>query len=201
MTGERDGAGRPAVRRSPSETRPGRNLPESALVVPVPEADPLVDPWRRRHDPSCGAGVPAHITILYPFLGPGLLTGDVVDELRALFTGVRPFRFELTSTGRFPGVAYLAPEPAEPFARFTAAVETLWPETRTYAGAHGSVVPHLTVAQGADPGVIDSLRSELEPLLPLEAECTEVWLMVSDGSNWTLKWRFPLGGPPGEKPG
>jgi hypothetical protein len=37
-------------------------LNESALVVP--EAEPLVKPFRDRYDPSAAAGVPAHITLL-----------------------------------------------------------------------------------------------------------------------------------------
>jgi hypothetical protein len=41
---------------------------ESALVVLVPEAEPLVGPFRERYDPSASAGMPAHITINYPFL-------------------------------------------------------------------------------------------------------------------------------------
>lgn len=40
---------------------------ESALVVLVPEAEALVKSFRDRHDPSAAAGVPAHITLLYPF--------------------------------------------------------------------------------------------------------------------------------------
>ena len=43
---------------------------ESALVVLVPEADPLVGPFRSFFDPSAALGVPAHVTLLYPFVEP-----------------------------------------------------------------------------------------------------------------------------------
>jgi hypothetical protein len=43
---------------------------ESALVVLVPEAEVLVKPFRDRFDPLAAAGVPAHITLLYPFKHP-----------------------------------------------------------------------------------------------------------------------------------
>ena len=39
---------------------------ESALLVAVPEAEPLVGALRLVHDPSAAVGVPAHITILLP---------------------------------------------------------------------------------------------------------------------------------------
>ena len=43
---------------------------ESALVVLVPEAEAVVGRLRHRYDPSAAVGIPAHITLNYPFL-PG----------------------------------------------------------------------------------------------------------------------------------
>ena len=43
---------------------------ESALIIAVPEAEPLVKALRERFDWSAAQGVPAHITILYPFIPP-----------------------------------------------------------------------------------------------------------------------------------
>ena len=51
-----------------------RAMPETALVVEVPEAEPLVSQWRAQHDWSAQRGVPAHITILYPFAPPSATT-------------------------------------------------------------------------------------------------------------------------------
>ena len=44
---------------------------ESALLVPVPEAEPFVQRHRFRHDSVALRGVPAHITVLFPFVAPG----------------------------------------------------------------------------------------------------------------------------------
>ena len=54
---------------------------ESALVVLVPEAEALVKPFRDRYDPSAAVGVPAHITLLYPFKPPDEVDGAVLDKL------------------------------------------------------------------------------------------------------------------------
>ena len=43
---------------------------ESAILLCVPEAEKLVHEWRLKGDPSAARGVPAHVTLLYPFL-PG----------------------------------------------------------------------------------------------------------------------------------
>ena len=42
----------------------------SAVVVEVPEAEPLVGAWRLRFDPVAALGMPAHVTLLYPFVAP-----------------------------------------------------------------------------------------------------------------------------------
>ena len=51
---------------------------ESALVVLVPEAERLVKPFCERYDPSAAAGVPAHITLLYPSHDNRTMTTDCV---------------------------------------------------------------------------------------------------------------------------
>jgi hypothetical protein len=44
---------------------------ETALIVAVTAADPLVTVHRQRFDVTAGWGVPAHLTVLYPFgFGP-----------------------------------------------------------------------------------------------------------------------------------
>jgi len=43
---------------------------ESSLMIVVPEAERLVKPFREKYDPSAAVGVPAHITLLYPFKLP-----------------------------------------------------------------------------------------------------------------------------------
>lgn len=41
---------------------------ETAVLLRVPEAEPLVREWRAKGDPSAAHGVPAHVTLLYPFV-------------------------------------------------------------------------------------------------------------------------------------
>jgi hypothetical protein len=54
---------------------------DSAVVVPVPEADPVVTRYRACLDPAAGLGVPPHVTILAPFLPPRLITGATIGAL------------------------------------------------------------------------------------------------------------------------
>lgn len=56
----------------------------TALVIVVPEAEPAVAPWRAALDRAASLGVPAHITVLYPFLSPERIGDSVLDGLREL---------------------------------------------------------------------------------------------------------------------
>ena len=61
--------GTDSTSRLHDETHYGRDdmsVP-TALVVLVPEAEPVVAAHRLRHDPAAADGVPAHVTVLYPF--------------------------------------------------------------------------------------------------------------------------------------
>jgi 2'-5' RNA ligase len=167
---------------------------DSALIVPVPEAEPLVSEWRRQFDPAAAGGMPAHLTLLYPFVPPRRLDAAVERQLADLFGAFEPFRFRLVAVARFPGVLYLAPEPTERFTRLTAAIERRWPEHPPYEGAFETVVPHLTVAQGEEP---EGLEATLAQSLPIEAEAREAWLMIEGEDRlWSRRQRFSFGPTP-----
>ena len=169
-------------------------MPESALIIDVPEAEPLVKEWRAKHDWSAQRGVPAHITVLYPFMPTELIDDEVHADLRALFAAHAAFGFRLSRVARFPdAVAWLAPDPAEPFAALTGAVASQYPDYPPYEGVHDVVVPHLTVAEGGTE-LQDEVEAALTPALPIEAEARSVLMILEDETGW---WnpgeRYPLG--------
>jgi 2'-5' RNA ligase len=173
---------------------------QSALLVPVPEAEPVVGPFRQRSDSSPSKGVPAHVTVLFPFVPPAELSQGVEDELRDAFAPFPPFEFRLARVARWPLVVYLAPDPAEPFMALTEAAVTRFPRHPPHEGRFHEVVPHLTVAECETEGWCedaDAVLAEVESAIvggvPIDARAGEVWLMVGAG-RWTLRSRFALGG-------
>ncbi|HEX4009795.1 MAG TPA: 2'-5' RNA ligase family protein [Solirubrobacteraceae bacterium] len=100
----------------------------SAIIVPVPAAEPVVARWRELFDPSAARGMPAHITVLHPFLPEPQLTGDVLAGLDRLCAAVVPFEVSFARTARFPNAVYLEPDPSEPIRRLTLAIAERWPE-------------------------------------------------------------------------
>jgi hypothetical protein len=156
----------------------------TALIVPVPEAEPSVGALRLVHDSSAARGAPAHITILFPFLPP-----DQLDEaaLSELFERFPAFDFALDRVERFDdGHIWLHPDPSWRFADLTAAVWQRWPTHPPYDGGFDEVIPHLTVSE---------TPLDLALALPIACRAHEVVLIEEDepGGNWTTRARFGLG--------
>jgi 2'-5' RNA ligase len=139
--------------------------------------------------------VPAHITLLVPFAPAPHVDPQVISSLAELVGAVPAFAFDLRGAERFPGVLYLAPEPASTFARLTEAIVTRFPDYPPYGGAFETVVPHLTVAEGDDV-VLDEVEAAVERFLPIRAVAREAVLLEEvepDWRAWHVRARIPLG--------
>jgi 2'-5' RNA ligase len=167
-------------------------VPHSALIVAVPEAEPLVHEWRLRYD-NAALGIPAHVTLIFPFVPAEEIGEELIAELRELFAAQTAFSFTLARVGRFADVAWLAPDPSDPFRRLTELIFSRHPDYPPYEGLHEEVLPHLTVAMG-DAALQDEVEAALAPHLPIAAHAGEVTLIVEDESgHWSESERFPLG--------
>jgi 2'-5' RNA ligase len=166
---------------------------ETALLVPVAAAEPLVRKHRLALDPVAPLGVPAHITLLYPFVPPEQVDQSVCDAIAEVLDGFPAFDFALTGVKTFPtGLLYLAPEPTEPFVAITQALADRWPDHPPYHGAYTSVIPHLSVAMAHDQSV-EQLEADLNGGLPVCTEADAVWLMEGQPEDrWVVRATFPL---------
>lgn len=165
---------------------------ETGLIVTVSEAEPVVRGWRSRFDSAAVAGVPAHITVLYPFLPWQRVDDAVRAELNALFATHQAFDLQLAQLRRFPGVLYLAPEPDALLRALTAAVAGRWPEAPPYGGQFADVVPHLTIAHSQEPQVFDMIESDVRGRLPIAARIASVQLIGYSGRYWNEIRSFSL---------
>ncbi len=169
--------------------------PQSALIIEVPEAEPAVARHRERLDPSAALGIPAHITLLYPFLPPAAVSPPVLAELEHLFGAVSRFRFRLERTGWFgEDVLWLAPGDPGPFRALTSRVHTAYPAFPPYEGQFGDVIPHLTVGHGRPVSDLRAAQMSVQAHLPIAAQATAVSLMTgqSAGGHWARAASFAL---------
>jgi 2'-5' RNA ligase len=157
-----------------------------------------------RHVASAEAGVPAHVTVLAPFLASERMTDEVLGELGGLLAARPAPRVRFTHTARFapsgaaPGVLYLDPEPAGELRGLTRAVVARWPEAPPYGGLHAEIVPHLTVAI-ADEATLDAIEAKLTGALGggvgggLAATLDQAAVYVHAGERWRAVATLPLG--------
>lgn len=149
---------------------------QTALIAVVPEAKSVVGALRASYDLSAQQGVPAHVTVLIPFLGIGKVDAAVRAELADIRASVPAFDVKFTA-----------------FRRLTAAVAERWPEHPPYGGEYDDVVPHLTVAEGS-VHVLDLAEAILTPQLPVRARIGGLDLIGFDGHCWSSREHWMLGG-------
>lgn len=171
-------------------------IERSALVVLIPEAGREVEAARTSLDSGAALGVPAHVTVLFPFMPAGDIDDDVLVELSTVFCGVPSFDAVFDTVGWFgESVVFLAPWSGAEFCRLTEAVVTRWPQWPPYEGVYDGSSPHLTIG---DSGSVDDLRAAAESVvgrLPITSRVSEVNLFVgtSKPGSWSSQAKFPLG--------
>ncbi len=171
---------------------------QTALLVAVPEADPAVGEHRARLDSGAWLGVPAHVTVLYPFMPLSMLDDDVMAAVHRLFAEVGAFEARFESIGWFGrDVVYLAPSPEDRFRELTSLVVAKWPEWPPYEGAHGEPTPHLTIGDDASHAELAAAADAVAPFLPIASGVKEIqlWSGTLEQASWKYEAAFPLALP------
>lgn len=175
---------KPGSGRGSSE---GATLPfvVASIDLLVPTAHPLVGEWYDLTDAAAG-GMPPHITLLWPWE----LSQSGVDRLEAALTTTEPFEIALSTTGRFPGVLYLALEPCDGLLGLMRTIWAALPEWPPYRGElDHEPIPHLTAAKSSDEGQLDEVEAVLRTRLqkPLTLRVDRVFVSaegVGSGNRW-----------------
>jgi 2'-5' RNA ligase len=170
--------------------------PRSGLIIEVPEAEHAVRRHRELLDASALLGVPAHITVLFPFVPPSSIGPEVRTALGYLFAGAGRFRFELSHPDWFgDDVLWLAPRDPGPFRALTERVFAAFPAFPPFEGQFDDVVPHLTIGHDRPVRELRAAEEAVLACLPIAATASAVTLMTqqSPGGHWTKSATFALG--------
>jgi 2'-5' RNA ligase len=166
------------------------------MVVVVEAAEPAVGDLRNLHDPMAARGVPAHITLLYPFR-PNI-DATTVEQVATIARRISPFEVTFADVGRFPGeLVFLAPEPAAAFSEIIRHFIETFPDCPPYGGAHPDPIPHLTVASDVGATTAQQIAVAVASRLPISTAVDHVTLLVEDDrGDWTIDRSWPLLGVP-----
>lgn len=168
---------------------------ESAVIVTAPPVEVIVAPHRARFDRAASLGVPAHVTVLYPFMPPAKIDAQVVSSLAAAIASVPCFEATCAATGWFgTDVLWLDPQPADRFQALTAAVAKAFPSYPPYGGEYDEVIPHLTVGYGVAIEALRDIEVQILPHLPVHMSVTTaaLWCGTNTPGTWRQAAAFPL---------
>ena len=158
---------------------------QSALIIPVPAAGPLLARIATAYPGFVRAGDAGHVTMLYPFVAA---TPETLSRLETVAATLTSVDVVLDRVVREPGFVALTSDALEPL---TVAVRRHWPEVVPYEGRFGpSPEAHLTLAMGvseADGDAIAALAS------PVPARLDQLWLLTYTDA-WQVTARYPFGG-------
>ena len=165
------------------------------MAVPGAPAE-LESVYRESFPRAVAKGIPFHVTLLFPFMPRERVDDGVLARLRRIFATHERFAFALTRVETFPGVVWMAPEPAEPFGALTRAIHAAFPDYPPYEGVYDDVIPHLTVAQDVPDDFYAAAEHALPAALPVKQIVREAWLIGHmPDQPWHTLWRLPLREP------
>ncbi|GAA5176070.1 2'-5' RNA ligase family protein [Pseudonocardia eucalypti] len=169
-------------------------LGRTALVIPVPEADPALAAVGTRYPRLARPGLPAHLTVLYPWLPAAYVDDRARRSCAALAATAEPAEAEFREIGVHPGMVFLRPADPGPVDRLIAGARTRWPELPPYGGKYPDSPAHVSLALGGmSPEEVDGVRDLVGPMLPITSRLAELWLVALGPDGWLATDRWPLG--------
>ena len=158
-----------------------------------------LEPVRAELDPAAvAAGIPLHVTLLFPFVPRERLDERVLRGLHEFFAARARFTLTLVEVSEFPGVVYAVPEPQAELRECTGSLWQRFPDFPPYGGEFADVVPHATLGTSDDPEGQEELvaraRALAEGMFPLACAIEDVALLEEHApERWRELRRFPLG--------
>jgi hypothetical protein len=148
-----------------------------SILIPVPQAEALVEPFRRTGDWSRAYGVPAHMTIAGPWPLSLELPFRALRNVRAAIAGEQ---FTLTSAGTLGDAICLFPENDRALMRWR----------KRILDAVGDVDQvneewrmHLTVCRTSRQGTIGAIEQAVAKALPVNCEVRGLLLAQMHGDS------------------
>jgi 2'-5' RNA ligase superfamily protein len=171
---------------------------ETAVLVLVPEAEDAVAEHRRHLDMAASWGVPAHLSVVCPFVPPADVDDHVLARLAAAVGTVPAFNCVFSRTEWFGAdVLWLAPDPDAPFQELISAVVAAFPAHLPYGGAYPDPVPHLTIGELRLGNAAELAAAErtVRLHLPIRARVDRAVLLAGrpERDSWRLVAELGLG--------
>ena len=173
-------------------------MPASAIIVRARLPAPL-ERARRSSVGEAARGLPAHLTLLHPFVEPSRLDAAVRRTVAAVAARHAPIAYRLVGLARWPGVLYVGLDPVEPFVAIQSELAAAFPAYPIYGETEPfDFVPHITIAEAPEVDLVEGLvaasAASTRTLFPRLARAAALEVITDDGDGWRVLWRIPLRG-------
>jgi hypothetical protein len=81
---------------------------QTGIIVPLTSLDPAIRAFRLAHTQSGPRGVPAHVTLLFPFADTGALTAGHTRRIAEIVRSVPAFEVTFAATEYLAGTPWRA---------------------------------------------------------------------------------------------
>ena len=157
------------------------------MIVAPHELQAIAVPLLRRYAPDTLTRVPAHLTVLYPFVAYDRLD-EACAQLDQICASIAPFEVTLAGYAEFPGAIYMPPRNPQPIKRLFHTIYRHFPECPPYRGAFGDdLTPHLTVGEFENPEEQHAARAAMPRYAPITFQATRLHILYGI-DNIALPW-------------
>lgn len=162
----------------------------TGVVALIPVAQPLLALAAEVDPEAVRPGVPAHASLLYPWLPIAEVTPATVDSLRERVAGHGPVEVELRSVVVRSGFVAI---PVPGLDGLVAAVRAGWPTLLPYGGRFGEEPgTHVTVAMDGDPAAAERIAAVVKARLPVVQRVGEMHVVGLAETGWQVLAVAPL---------
>jgi hypothetical protein len=141
-----------------------------SILVPVREADAIVDGFRAEGDWSRQLGIPAHLTLAGPWPLSDELPRESLEELAAEARGTR---YRLDFVDMLGDAICLLPEDDRPLLSWRTRVLSAVGKSDAVNSAWRL---HLTICRDEAGNRLKPVRQAVEPALPLDCEVQDLYI-------------------------
>jgi len=169
----------------------------TALVLMLRDLNQVIHPYLEQHSPAAGAGLDAHLTLLFPFLPYDQIDESHLQRLGLFFKKQDPLKISLVGTARFPGQLYLTLSHESGITRLVTAVRTEITPLPVNTGQYSAGTPHVTIARSGSDAALNRLEGlfwqQYRHLFPLGVTIREAALIHEQHGRLYPRHTFSFG--------
>ena len=166
------------------------------MIVPPYEIQAIAAPILYHYAHDTLIRVPAHLTVLYPFVEYDRLS-KACTVVREITAQIRPFDITMNGYDQFLGTIFMSPVDPEPIQNIFRRIYARFPECPPYGGKFGDELhPHLTVAEFQTEDDQGSALKDLPAYRPTTFHVDRLHVMVGaerEAIPWLTHDIIPLG--------